>query len=63
MEPTNLGVGRNRKERRFSLFHKPTKFMYVQYDENNHVRMYLHPTKGFKGNKKAIAEFKKSRGQ
>ena len=48
----------NRAMKRRALFHKPTKYTNVKFDENNNLIMYLHPTKGFKGNKKAIREFK-----
>lgn len=52
----------NRKERRYSTFHKNTKFTCIKYREDNKTPlMYLHPTKGFKGNKKAIAKFKETR--
>ena len=48
----------NRAEKRKMMFYKPTKFSNVQYNESGRLMMYLHPTKGFKGNKKAIREFK-----
>lgn len=49
----------NRKERRRVAFYKPTKFTCIKYREDNKTPlMYLHPTKGFKGNKKVIAKYK-----
>ena len=50
----------NRKMRRYMHFYKPTKFMNIMKDENGSIVAYLHPTRGYKGNKKVIAEMKKN---
>lgn len=48
----------NRKERRFMMFHKATKYiskLFVKDANNNESeKAYLHPTKGWKGNKKVV---------
>lgn len=49
----------NRKERRYMTFHKLTKFSHIKFDKNGDPIAYLHPTKGLKGNKKAVEEIKK----
>lgn len=49
----------NRKERRFMMFHKPTKYSHIKFDKDNNPIAYLHPTQGVKGNKKACEEIKK----
>ena len=49
----------NRKERRYMTFHKSTKYSHIKFDKDNNPIAYLHPTKGLKGNKKAVEEIKK----
>lgn len=49
----------NRKQKRFMLFSKPikaiAKLICNDKDDKPVVKAYLHPTKGWKGNKKIIA--------
>lgn len=49
----------NRRERRYVTYHKPTKFSHLKFDEKNNIIAYLHPTRGLKGNKKAVEEIRK----
>lgn len=49
----------NRRERRYISFYKPTKFSHIKFDEEHKPIAYLHPTKGLKGNKKAVEEIRK----
>ena len=52
----------NRKQTRATIYHKPTKFMAVKYSEDFAMIAYIHPTKGYRGNKKAIAEYRAAMG-
>jgi hypothetical protein len=47
----------NRKQTRATIYNKPTKFIAL-----NVVNAYIHPTKGYRGNKKAIAEYRAAMG-
>ena len=49
----------NRRERRFMMFHKPTKYSHIKLDDKGNPIAYLHPTKGLKGNKAAVKEIMK----
>lgn len=44
--------------RRYMQFYKPTKFMNIMKNDEGSIIAYLHPTRGYKGNKKAIAEMR-----
>lgn len=48
----------NRKMRRQIKFYKPTKYTNIMKNDNGDIIAYLHPTRGYKGNKKAIMNFK-----
>ena len=52
----------NRKQTRATICHKPTKFMAVKHSEDFAMIAYIHPTKGYRGNKKAIAEYRAAMG-
>lgn len=52
----------NRKQTRATIYHKLTKFMAVKYSEDFTMIAYVHPTKGYCGNKKAIAEYRAAMG-
>lgn len=47
----------NRKQTRATIYNKPTKFIAL-----NVVNAYIHPTKGYRGNKKAIAKYRAAMG-
>lgn len=48
----------NRKQKRQAFYSNPTRFKIVaQVGEK--IIAYLHPTKGYRGNKKAIINYKK----
>lgn len=51
----------NRKQFRYAHFHKPTKLQVLMTNLGK-VVAYLHPTKGYRGNKKAIKEYRKKNG-
>lgn len=52
----------NRKQTRSTIYNKPTKFVAVKYCEGFIMIAYIHPTKGYRGNKKAIAEYRATMG-
>lgn len=52
----------NRKQTRATIYHKPTKFVAVKYREDFTMIAYIHPTKGYRGNKKAIKEYRAAMG-
>lgn len=47
----------NRKQTRATIYNKPTKFMCIAREKGEMIA-YIHPTKGYRGNKKAIAEYR-----
>lgn len=52
----------NRKQTRATIYHKPTKFVAVKYREDFTMIAYIHPTKGYRGNKKSIKEYRAAMG-
>lgn len=52
----------NRKQTRATIYNKPTKFVALKYREDLTMIAYIHPTKGYRGNKKAIAEYRAAMG-
>lgn len=51
----------NRKQTRATLYHKPTKIQVIAVEKGERVA-YIHPTKGYRGKRKAIAEYRMSMG-
>ena len=51
----------NRKQTRTMIYSKPTKFRVIA-TENGNTKAYIHPTKGYRGNRKAITEFRVAMG-
>lgn len=50
----------NRTQKRKAFYFKQTRFKIIA-QIGNKIIAYLHPTKGYKGNKKAIKEYKKKK--
>lgn len=60
--PENKPMTLNRKQTRYTIYHKPTKYVAVKYRGDFSMIAYIHPTKGYRGNKKAIAEYRTAMG-
>lgn len=51
----------NRKQTRATIYHKPIKVMCIAREKGEMIA-YIHPTKGYRGNKKAIKEYRAAMG-
>lgn len=51
----------NRKQTRYLNYHKETKIQVIAMEKGERIA-YIHPTKGYRGRKKAIAEYRAAMG-
>lgn len=51
----------NRKQTRYLNYHKETKIQVIAMEKGERIA-YIHPTKGYRGQKKAIKEYRFAMG-